>query len=150
MLHVQPNSRFSVEPQVQEHSKRGLGMLIGILLSLIIVGTVGYFAGSAITSSNDAYAHSHDSLFLPFLVSGNVSIGSLGIPRGMTFDDNGNIQSSMVLSVNGSYHYQVYLYHFRTYTVTIFYQDSQSNWQQCPSKPGTFGPPGPETQNFSC
>jgi len=150
MTHAQPNSHYSAEHQLGDHGKYRLEVLIGILLSLTVGGVTGYFVGSTITSSNDAYAHSHDALFLPFLVSGNVSIGSLGIPRGMTFDDNGNAQSSMVLLVNGSYHYQVYLFHFRSYVVTIFYQDSQSNWQQCPSKTGTFGPPGPETQNFSC
>src|SRR5438046_9503215 len=117
MTHAQPNSHYSAEHQLGDHGKYRLEVLIGILLSLTVGGVTGYFVGSTITSSYDAYAHCHDALFLPFLVSGNVSIGSLGIPRGMTFDDIGNAQSSVVMFVNGFCHYQVFLLDFRFYVV---------------------------------
>jgi len=125
-------------------------VIVFVFASLIIGLFAGYVVGSAITGSNDAEATAHEYLLSPFLVLWNVSIGSLGIPRGITFDNHITIESTMLIFQQGFYNYQVHLYHFQSYIVTIFYQDSIGNWQRCPSKLGTFSPPGPETQDFSC
>src|SRR5947209_4434050 len=98
-------------------------VIVFVFASLIIGLFAGYVVGSAITGSNDAEATAHEYLLSPFLVLGNVSIGSLGIPRGITFDNHVTIESSMLIFQQGFYNYQVHLYHFQSYIVTIFYQD---------------------------
>jgi hypothetical protein len=131
-------------------------MTTGIIFTLIVGIILGAVAGSIITTVRDNQAHYHDALFLSLVVAGNVSIGSLGTPKGIAFDaHSGQDHQSSMLSGNGPYHYQVHLAHFQDYGVTIFYQDSIHNWQQCPAQPRTFNLTNifgsqPETQNFSC
>src|SRR5437667_11299704 len=151
MLHVQQNSHSMPETEPRSHDRYKSVIVTAVIFSLVIGLVAGYGAGTVVTGSNDAYARAHESLTSSFLVSGNVTIGSLEIPRGISFASNGNPESSMVLSGDGSYHYDVYLQHFTTYSVTIFYQDSLGNWRQCLSKDGNFHPIGSGiSDNFSC
>ena len=151
MLRVQQNSNSMPVTESRSHAKYKSGIVTAVIVSLVIGLVAGYGAGTVVTGSNDAYARAHESLTSSFLVSGNVTIGSLEIPRGISFASNGNPESSMVLSGDGSYHYDVYLQHFTTYSVTIFYQDSLGNWRQCLSKDGNFHPIGSGiSDNFSC
>jgi hypothetical protein len=144
-------SYYPWETQPSNQTNYESATVIAFLFAALIIGVfVGYGVGSAIAGSNYAEAQGHQRLAYPFPVSGNVSIGSLGVPRGITFDSGGLFASSMVTSLNGSPHYQVWLSYFQSYVVTIFYQDSVGNWQQCMSKQSPFGGGGPITQNFFC
>jgi hypothetical protein len=134
------------------------GVALGIIISLIIGIAAGYMAGyrsgSDVTSARDAYFSAHAWLVASHLLYGNVSIGSLGIPRGIAFDSGSSdtVTSMTPRSANGQYHYQVYLYWYRSpYNVTIYYQDSLSSWQHCAASPGTtVVHSDPQSQNFSC
>src|SRR5205807_7233811 len=142
------NSYYPWETQSSSRTRYSPTTVVVFVLASLIIGLfAGYVVGSVITGSNDAEAKAHEYLLSPFLVSGNVSMGSSGIPRGITFDNHATIESSMLILQNGFYSYHVYLHRFQSYIVTIFYQDSTGNWQQCPSSLGTFSPPGPEIQN---
>ncbi len=141
------------EGQPHKHTKYVAGVVIGIIVSSIVGLTVGYQIGVALTSFNYSYSAGHAWLLAPHLLYGNVSIGSLGVPRGIAFDNgHGGIVSSMTsMSGSGHYRYQVYLYWTSQYNVTIYYQDSVSSWQYCAATPRTAAViTDPQPQNFSC
>jgi hypothetical protein len=131
-----------------------------VIIALVVVTAAGLFVGSYITAYNDASTRPH--YYAPTLVYGNVSIGSLGIPKQIAFETppsyNGNfipgsnaINSTILMSGNGQYTYQVYLQWPFEYSVTIFFQDSRGSWQYCAAIPGTVAPHGPpQAQNFGC
>ena len=136
--------------QSHSHTKYVAGILIGIVVSLSVGGVIGYEAGVSVASSNTA---GRPPGWRYYLVSGNVSIGSLGTPRAITFNSPsyGEYLSSVISpgGANGN-HYRVYLLWPEPYNVTIYYQDSRNNWQDCTAKPGILIVGSTQTQNFDC
>jgi hypothetical protein len=136
----------------QGRSHRPTRFVAGILIAVVISLALGYAAGFNAGVNNTLYnVDRRPPNWRNFLVDGNVSIGSLGTPRTITFDSQsyGNL-SSAISSSNNQYHYQVYLLWPANYDVTIFYQDSSFKWQHCPGNPRPFAPGSVQTQNFNC
>jgi hypothetical protein len=136
--------------QPHRHTKYVAGILIGIIFSLSIGAIVGFQAGVRFGNSNTA---GRPPGWRYILVSGSVNIDSLGTPRAITFDSPtyGEYLSSVISTSGGvGNHYRVYLVWPDPYNVTIYYQDSLNNWQDCSAKPGMFIPGSTQTQNFEC
>jgi hypothetical protein len=122
-------------------------ILIAMAVSVSLGYTLGFNAGVKSTPTNVGRPPNWRNI----LISGIVSIGSLGTPRTITFDSPGygNL-SSAISSINNQNQYRVYLLWPAVYNVTIFYQDSSSQWQHCPANPRTFAPGSELPQNFNC
>ena len=122
-------------------------ILIAMAVSVSLGYTLGFNAGVKNIPANVGRPPNWRNI----LVSGNVSIGSLGTPRTITFDNPvyGNL-SSAISSSNNQNQYRVYLLWPAVYNVTIFYQDSSSQWLHCPANPRTFTFGSSQISNFNC
>ena len=126
------------------------GFMIAIVVSVSVGAIIGFEAGLRVANSNTA---GRPPGWRYILVSGNVSIGSLGIPRTITFDSptyGEHLSSMITTSASRSNQYQVYLVWPESYNVTIYYQDSLNNWQHCAARSGIFVVGSTQSQNFEC
>jgi hypothetical protein len=148
MLRAQSIPNENPQARPHNHTRYVAGILIGIIVSLSLGYAAGFNAGVKNTLSN---VDRRPPNWVYILVSGNVSIGSLGTPRALTFDSPTYTSLSSAISTgNNQNHYQVYLFWPAIYNVTIFYQDSSYKWQHCAASPGTFTPGSTQTQSFNC
>ena len=146
--HLIPQHPLQARPH--HHTKYVAWILIGIIVSLSLGAVAGYEAGVKVANNNALRAPPG---WRYVLVSGNVSIGSLGTPRSITFNSTGyrDFLSSAISTLGGKVNqYRVYLLWPEPYNVTIYYQDPMDNWRDCAPKSGIFMVGSTQSQNFDC
>ena len=134
-------------PQPHSHDKFIAAIIIGVVVTAVVAGGIGYGLGSVSRALGTSPQPQQPSFTY---THGTVDISSKGTALAIYFDNQvtGTLTSAVA---SQAHNYQLYLPSDKTYTMTIYYNTALSGIQSCTARPGIFTTSGSDyTQDFVC